>query len=59
MIHLAWPWMAVLLPLPWLHYILRTPAEPGGSIVFVPIAASLTAAAPEATTRSQIGRAHV
>ena len=56
MIHLAWPWMALLLPLPWLHYALRTPTEPGGSIVFVPMAATLTAAAPEAGSRSRWGR---
>ena len=56
MIHLAWPWMALLLPLPWLHYLWRTPAEPGGSIVFVPMAANLAAASPSATTRSRWGR---
>jgi Ca-activated chloride channel family protein len=38
MIHLAWPWMALLLPLPWLHYALRTAAEPGGATLFVPMA---------------------
>jgi Ca-activated chloride channel family protein len=56
MIHLAWPWMALLLPLPWLHYLLRTPAEPGGSTVFVPMAATLTAASSETTKRSRWGR---
>ena len=56
MIHLAWPWMALLLPLPWLHYVLRAPAEPGGSIVFVPMAANLTAASPDARSGSRWGR---
>ena len=56
MIHLAWPWMALLLPLPWLHYLLRTPAEPGGSTVFVPMAATLTASSSETTKRSRWGR---
>ena len=39
MIHLAWPWMALLLPLPWLLYRLRAPAEPGGAALFLPFAA--------------------
>ena len=41
MIHLVWPWMALLLPLPWLRYILSSPAEPRSSTVFVPMAATL------------------
>lgn len=55
MIHLAWPWMALLLPLPWLLYRLRPPAEPGGATLFVPMAAEL---APRrvATRGSQLGR---
>src|ERR1700761_5823301 len=43
-IHLAWPWMALLLPLPLLLYLLRRAAEPRGSTVFVPMAMSLSAA---------------
>ncbi len=43
MIHLAWPWMAVLLPLPWLHYRLRRAAQPGGAALFLPFAAAITA----------------
>jgi Ca-activated chloride channel family protein len=42
MIHLAWPWLALLLPLPWLFYVLRSPAESGGTALFMPMAASLT-----------------
>lgn len=41
MIHFAWPWMALLLPLPWLHYRWRTAAEPGGATLFVPMAAEV------------------
>jgi Ca-activated chloride channel family protein len=36
MIHFAWPWLALLAPLPWLHYRLRSAAEPRGGAVFVP-----------------------
>ncbi len=43
MIHLAWPWLALLLPLPWLFYVLRSPAESGGTALFMPMAASLPA----------------
>jgi len=39
--HLAWPWMAVLLPLPWILYRLRSAAEPGGMAIFLPFAATL------------------
>jgi Ca-activated chloride channel family protein len=41
MIHLAWPWMALLLPLPWLLYRLQAPAEPGGTALFLPFTALL------------------
>lgn len=41
MIHLAWPWMALLLPLPWLHYLLRPAAVHGGATLFVPMAAQI------------------
>ena len=41
MIHLAWPWMAVLLPLPWLHYRTRRAAGSGGAAIFLPFAASI------------------
>jgi Ca-activated chloride channel family protein len=41
MIHLAWPWLAVLLPLPWLVYVFRSPIEPRGVALFVPMAATL------------------
>lgn len=50
MMHFAWPWMAALVPLPWLVYGLRRAAEPRGAALFVPFAAALnrTGAAPTA-----------
>ena len=56
MIHLAWPWMALLLPLPWLIYVWRKAAEPRGSIVFVPMAMTLPAGATQAAGASRSGR---
>jgi Ca-activated chloride channel homolog len=53
MIHLAWPWMALLLPLPWLRYALSSPAEPGGASVHVPFAAGLATRAPSLTARAK------
>ncbi|HUX74108.1 MAG TPA: VWA domain-containing protein [Steroidobacteraceae bacterium] len=45
MIHLAWPWMASLLPLPWLVYRTRSVAPAGGAALFLPFAASIAAPA--------------
>jgi Ca-activated chloride channel homolog len=56
MIHLAWPWMALLLPLPLLRYVLGSPAQPRGSTFFVPIAATLASDRPNLVTRSNRGR---
>ena len=52
MIHLAWPWMALLLPLPWLRYVLSSPAQPRGTALFMPMAASLAGADARPTSRS-------
>jgi Ca-activated chloride channel homolog len=41
MFHLAWPWMALLLPVPWIMLRLRRTAEPGGSALYLPFAASV------------------
>ncbi len=41
MIHLEWPWMAALLPLPLASYVLRRAAEPRGSALYLPFAATV------------------
>jgi Ca-activated chloride channel homolog len=56
MIRLAWPWMALLLPLPWLRYALSSPAEPGGSSVHVPFATSLVPGSSSLTVRASWAR---
>jgi Ca-activated chloride channel homolog len=43
MMRLLWPWMAVLLPLPWIHYRLRAVAAPASAALFLPFAAALGA----------------
>jgi Ca-activated chloride channel family protein len=49
MFHLAWPWMALLLPLPWILLRLRRAAEPAGAALYLPFASSV--AVPSATAR--------
>jgi Ca-activated chloride channel homolog len=49
MFHLAWPWMALLLPLPWILLRVRRAAEPGGSALYLPFAAGVTVPAGSAT----------
>ena len=49
MFHLAWPWMALILPLPWIMLKARRAAEPGGSALYLPFAASIAAPAATAT----------
>ena len=40
MIHIVWPWMAALLPLPWLMRQLLPAAKQQGGALFIPFAAS-------------------
>ncbi len=56
MIHMAWPWMALLLPLPWLRYLLSSPAQPRGAALFMPMAASLAGGTALPASRSSHGR---
>jgi Ca-activated chloride channel family protein len=49
MFHIAWPWMALLLPLPWIMLRTRRPAEPADSALYLPFAASIAAPAVTAT----------
>jgi Ca-activated chloride channel family protein len=41
MMHIAWPWMALLLPLPWLLHRLRRAADTGGAAVYLPFVSAL------------------
>jgi Ca-activated chloride channel family protein len=36
MIHFAWPWLALLAPLPWLLYRFRSAADPQSGAVYLP-----------------------
>jgi Ca-activated chloride channel family protein len=56
MIHFAWPWLALLAPLPWLHYRARSPAEPRGAALFLPFLAELPAAATTTSAGSRAAR---
>lgn len=56
MIHLAWPWMALLLPLPWLRYALSSPAEPHGASVHVPFATNIVPRYTRLAARPSWGR---
>jgi Ca-activated chloride channel family protein len=49
MFHLAWPWMALLVPLPWIMLRVRRTAEPNGSALYLPFAASVAAPAAAST----------
>jgi Ca-activated chloride channel family protein len=44
MIHFAWPWMLLCLPLPWLLARALPPARPQGGALFLPFADALGAA---------------
>lgn len=49
MFHLAWPWMALLLPLPWILFRMRRTAEAAGSALYLPFADSVATPAATAT----------
>jgi len=49
MFHLAWPWMALLLPLPWIMLRLRRTAQPSGAALYLPFATSVAAPTTTAT----------
>jgi Ca-activated chloride channel family protein len=49
MFHVAWPWMALLLPLPWIMVRMRRAAGPNGAALYLPFAAAVTAPAAAAT----------
>ena len=49
MLHLAWPWMALLLPLPWVMVRMRRAARPSGAALYLPFAASVATPAATAT----------
>jgi Ca-activated chloride channel family protein len=55
MIHLAWPWMALLAPLPWLSYRWRAPADSGATL-YVPMAAEVSPQRPSVFRRPRWGR---
>jgi Ca-activated chloride channel family protein len=41
-LHIAWPWMAALLPLPWMVLKLLPPVQrPGGNALYLPFAAAV------------------
>jgi Ca-activated chloride channel family protein len=56
MIHLAWPWLLLALPLPWLVRRWAPPAPETGAALFAPFATGLAGAAPGAgRTTSPVG----
>jgi Ca-activated chloride channel family protein len=56
MIHFAWPWMLLLLPLPWLAARWLPPAQPQGAALFVPFAAMLGGGSASVTPGSTRAR---
>jgi len=42
MMHFAWPWMLLCLPLPWLVGRLMPPAKPQGGALYLPFAATVS-----------------
>ena len=57
MFSLAWPWMALLLPLPWVHYRWRRAAEPRGAAIFLPFMSAVAAPAMGTASARRLGQA--
>jgi Ca-activated chloride channel homolog len=55
-IHVAWPWMAILAPLPLVIFRLRRAAEPGGSALFLPFVSTLGSTAASVDRGSNVRR---
>jgi Ca-activated chloride channel family protein len=54
MIHFAWPWMLLFLPLPWLSARWLPPAQPQADALFLPFAAAVsTHSSPARITHSR------
>jgi Ca-activated chloride channel homolog len=54
MIHFAWPWMLLFLPLPWLSARWMPPAQPQADALFLPFAATVsTHSTPARLTHSR------
>ena len=51
MIHFAWPWMLLLLPLPWWLAHRLEPVRPQGAALYVPFAAGIADETPSLTVR--------
>ena len=53
MLHLAWPWMALLLPLPWIMLRMRRAAGPNGAALYLPFAASVASSRRDRDTAAR------
>ena len=56
MIHIAWPWIALLLPLPWLAYRLRRAAQSSGVALYFPFAANVVDESTNAHATNRLAR---
>lgn len=57
MMHFAWPWLVVLLPLPWFSNRFLPAAQPRGGALFLPFAAALPEGVAPAPLRRPRARA--
>ncbi len=56
MIHFEWPWMLLLLPLPWLVTRMLPPARPQGAALFLPFADAVAGALASGSIDELAGR---